>query len=100
MFVFGSVWDYLLYNTITSNPLGLLYVIALVGYTALIMCVLSDAANKVKRLKKMQKQQILYYSINHNLYCIRAYSNCINREANYCHSIINRYGASVSEPLY
>lgn len=32
MFIFGSVWDYLLYNTITSNPLGLLYVIALVGY--------------------------------------------------------------------
>ena len=48
MFVFGSVWDYLLYNTITSNPLGLLYVIALVGYTVLIMCVLSDAANKIK----------------------------------------------------
>lgn len=57
MFVFGNVWDYLLYNTITSNPLGLLYVIALVGYTALIMCVLSDAANKVKRLKKMQNSK-------------------------------------------
>lgn len=57
MFIFGSVWDYLLYNTITSNPLGLLYVIALVGYTALIMCVLSDAANKIKRLKKMQNSK-------------------------------------------
>ena len=57
MFVFGSVWDYLLYNIITSNPLGLLYVIALVGYTALIMCVLSDAANKIKRLKKMQNSK-------------------------------------------
>ena len=57
MFVFGSVWDYLLYNTITSNPLGLLYVIALVGYTVLIMCVLSDAANKIKRLKKMQNSK-------------------------------------------
>lgn len=57
MFVFGSVWDYLLYNAITSNPLGLLYVIALVGYTALIMCVLSDAANKIKRLKKIQNSK-------------------------------------------
>lgn len=57
MFVFGSVWDYLLYNTITSNPLGLLYVIALVGYTALIMCVISDAANKIKCLKKIQNSK-------------------------------------------
>lgn len=57
MFVFGSVWDYLLYNTITSSPLGLLYVIALVGYMALIMCVLSDAKNKIKRLKKIQNSK-------------------------------------------
>lgn len=58
MFVFGSVWDYLLYNTITSNPLGLLYVIALVVYTALIVINLSAAANKIKWFKKRQNSRI------------------------------------------
>lgn len=58
MFVFGSVWDYLLYNTITSNPLLLLYIIALAGYTVLIMCVLSAAANKIKWFKKRQNSRI------------------------------------------
>lgn len=58
MFVFGSVWDYLLYNTITSNPLGLLYVIVLVVYTALIVINLSAAANKIKWFKKRQNSRI------------------------------------------
>lgn len=58
MFVFGSVWDYLLYNTITSNPLGLLYIIGLVVYTALIVINLSAAANKIKWFKKRQNSRI------------------------------------------
>lgn len=58
MFVFGSVWDYLLYNSIVNNPIGFLYIIGLVVYTALIVCNLSDAANKVNWLKKRQNSQI------------------------------------------
>ena len=58
MFVFGSVWDYLLYNTITGNPIGLLYVIGLVVYTALILINLSDAANKIEWFKKRQNSRI------------------------------------------
>ena len=58
MFVFGSVWDYLLYNTITSNPIGLLYIIGLVVYTMLIVINLSDAANKIKWFKKRQNSRI------------------------------------------
>ena len=58
MFVFGSVWDYLLYNTITSNPLGLLYIIGLVVYTALIVINLSAATNKIKWFKKRQNSRI------------------------------------------
>jgi hypothetical protein len=58
MFVFGSVWDYLLYSTIVSNPIGLLYIIGLVVYTALIVINLSAAANKIKWLKKRQNSRI------------------------------------------
>lgn len=58
MFVFGSVWDYLLYNSIVSNPIGLLYIIGLVVYTALIVISLSAAANKIKWLKKRQNSRI------------------------------------------
>jgi hypothetical protein len=58
MFVFGSVWDYLLYNSIVSNPIGLLYIIGLVVYTALIVINLSAAANKIKWLKKRQNSRI------------------------------------------
>lgn len=58
MFVFGSVWDYLLYNSIVSNPLGLLYIIGLVVYTALIVINLSAAANKIKWFKKRQNSRI------------------------------------------
>lgn len=58
MFVFGSVWDYLLYSSIVSNPIGLLYIIGLVVYTALIVINLSAAANKIKWLKKRQNSRI------------------------------------------
>lgn len=58
MFVFGSVWDYLLYNAIVSNPIGLLYIIGLVVYTALIVCNLSAAANKFNWFKKRQNSRI------------------------------------------
>ena len=58
MFVFGSVWDYLLYNTITGNPIELLYIIGLAVYTSLIVINLSDAANKIKWFKKRQNSRI------------------------------------------
>lgn len=58
MFVFGSVWDYLLYSSIVSNPIGLLYIIGLVVYTALIVINLSAAANKIKWFKKRQNSRI------------------------------------------
>ena len=58
MFVFGSVWDYLLYSSIASNPIGLLYIIGLVVYTALIVINLSAAANKIKWFKKRQNSRI------------------------------------------
>ena len=58
MFVFGSVWDYLLYNSIVNNPIGFLYIIGLVVYTALIVCNLSAAANKFNWLKKRQNSRI------------------------------------------
>jgi hypothetical protein len=58
MFVFGSVWDYLLYNSIVNNPIGLLYIIGLVVYTALIVVNLSAAVDKIKWFKKRQNSQI------------------------------------------
>ena len=58
MFVFGSVWDYLLYNSIVNNPIGFLYIIGLVVYTVLIVCNLSAAANKIKWFKKRQNSRI------------------------------------------
>lgn len=58
MFVFGSVWDYLLYNSIVNNPIGFLYIIGLVVYTALIVIRLSAAANKIKWFKKRQNSRI------------------------------------------
>ena len=58
MFVFGSVWDYLLYNAIVNNPIGLLYIIGLVVYTALIVIGLYGAANKINWFKKRQNSRI------------------------------------------
>lgn len=58
MFVFGSVWDYLLYSSIVSNPIGLLYIIGLIVSTALIAINLSAAANKIKWFKKRQNSRI------------------------------------------
>ena len=58
MFVFGNVWDYLLYNSIVSNPIGLLYIIGLVVYTALIVIGLYGAANKINWFKKRQNSRI------------------------------------------
>ena len=58
MFVFGSVWDYLIYNSIVSNPIGLLYIIGLVVYTALIVIGLYGAANKINWFKKRQNSRI------------------------------------------
>lgn len=58
MFVFGSVWDYLLYNSIVNNPIGFLYIIGLVVYTVLIVIWLSGAADKINWFKKRQNSRI------------------------------------------
>lgn len=54
MFVFTNIWDYLLYNTIVNNSIGILYVIFFVVYTGFISSNLIKYAVKLKLFEKFK----------------------------------------------